>query len=154
MACVRRSQPSLSRIAETWLFTVPSVTPSSQAICLLRRPRVISSRISTWRLESFAMPVAGEPVSRAAAQDGRSPSWSEVKCARYTKAWTDALARRGRGGLGQEFIDRHEAFLASGCTARADVCPRSAEELDLANVLVVLAMNAGTASTFLPFACR
>jgi hypothetical protein len=47
MAWVRRSQPSFSRMAETWLFTVPSVTPSSQAICLLSRPRVISSRIST-----------------------------------------------------------------------------------------------------------
>lgn len=46
MACVRRSQPSLSRIAETWLLTVPSVSPSSHAICLLSRPRVMSSRIS------------------------------------------------------------------------------------------------------------
>lgn len=83
-----------------------------------------------------------------------SPSWSEVKCARYAKGWSDALARLGRQGLGQDFIDRHEAFLASGCTARADVCPRSAEELNMANVLTILAMNAGTASTFLPFACR
>jgi len=77
-----------------------------------------------------------------------------VKCDRYRKAWSDALARRGTRGLGREFLDRHEAFLASGCTARADVCPRSVEELDLANVLTILAMNAGTASTFLPFACR
>ena len=93
-------------------------------------------------------------VSRALAQDGRAQSWTEVKCARYKQAWTDALARRGTQGLGPDFIDWHEAFLASGCTARADVCPRSAEELELANVLTVLAMNAGTASTFLPFACR
>jgi hypothetical protein len=56
--------------------------------------------------------------------------------------------------LGQEFIARHEAFLASGCTAKGDVCPRSAEELDLANMMVVAAMNAGTASTFPPFSCR
>ena len=96
----------------------------------------------------------GGGVSRAAAQDARAPSWSEVKCARYKTAWTQALARRGRRGLGQEFVDRHEAFLASGCTGKADVCPRSAEELELANILTILAMNAGTASTFLPFACR
>jgi len=44
-----------------------------------------------------------------------------------------------------EFLDRHEAFLASGCTAKADVCPRSPEELELANIMVVAAMNAGTA---------
>jgi hypothetical protein len=90
--------------------------------------------------------------SPAGAQSAQS--WPEVKCARYKKAWTDALARRGGRGLSEDFIASHEAFLASGCTARANVCPRSAEELDLANVLTVLAMNAGTASTFLPFACR
>lgn len=102
---------------------------------------------------SLALPVASD-ASRAVAQDGRVQSWPEVKCARYRQAWADALARRGRSGLGQEFIDRHEAFLVAGCTARADVCPRSAEELELANILTILAMNAGTASTFLPFACR
>ncbi len=90
----------------------------------------------------------------AVAQESRSQTWSEVKCERYAKAWSELLARRGRAGLGQEFIERHEAFIGSGCTARADVCPRSAEELDVANVMVILAMNAGTASTFLPFACR
>lgn len=89
-----------------------------------------------------------------AAQESQSPSWPEVKCARYSKAWGEALARRGTRGLGQPFLDSHAAFLASGCTARADVCPRSAEELELANIMVVAAMNAGTASTFLPFACR
>jgi hypothetical protein len=93
-------------------------------------------------------------VTPPAAQEGRAQSWSEVKCERYRKAWTEALARRGTQGLGPDFIARHEAFLATGCTAKADVCPRSAEELDLANVLTILAMNAGTASTFLPFACR
>lgn len=84
----------------------------------------------------------------------QTQTWSDVKCARYKKAWTDALARRGSRGLGPDFIASHDAFLASGCTARASVCPRSAEELELANILTVLAMNAGTASTFLPFACR
>jgi hypothetical protein len=90
----------------------------------------------------------------ALAQDTRRQSWSEIKCERYKKAWSDALARRGTKGLGQPFIASHEAFLASGCSIRGDVCPRSAEELDLANILVIAAMNAGTASTFLPFACR
>jgi hypothetical protein len=90
----------------------------------------------------------------ALAQEGQPPSWPEVKCDRYKKAWSEALARRGPQGLGQEFLDRHEAFLASGCTTRADVCPRSMEELNLANMMVVAAMNAGTASTFPPFACR
>ncbi len=92
--------------------------------------------------------------THALAQESRAQSWSEVKCERYSKAWSDLLARRGSSGLSKEFVDRHEAFLASGCTAKADVCPRSSEELEVANFLVILAMNAGTASTFLPFACR
>ncbi|MBB3017188.1 hypothetical protein FHR70_000228 [Microvirga lupini] len=99
-----------------------------------------------------AITIAG--ISHPAAQNTPAKSWPEVKCERYGKAWADALARRGRQGLSPEFIERHEAFLASGCTARADVCPRSSEELDIANIMVVAAMNAGTASTFPPFACR
>lgn len=89
-----------------------------------------------------------------AAQDDKGRGWVEEKCARYTKAWTALLARRGgTRGLGAEFVAGHEAFLASGCTAHREVCPRSDAELDVANILVVAAMNAGTASTFPPFAC-
>ncbi|WP_445500920.1 hypothetical protein [Microvirga sp. G4-2] len=84
----------------------------------------------------------------------QEPSWPEVKCARYKKAWSEALSRMGKTGLGHEFLDRHEFFLASGCATQADVCPRSTEELALANMMVVAAMNAGTASTFPPFACK
>ena len=115
----------------------------------MSRPIALTAALAA----SLALIIASE-VSGATAQDPQAPSWTEVKCARYSKAWTDALARRGEQGLGRDFIARHEAFLASGCTARADVCPRSPEELDLANILTILAMNAGTASTFLPFACR
>jgi hypothetical protein len=60
----------------------------------------------------------------------------------------------GTGGLGAEFLGRHEAFLALGCTKQADVCPQSQEELRLANTLVIRGMNEGMASTFFPFACR
>lgn len=96
----------------------------------------------------------GSATSMAFAQDNQPQSWSEVKCARYKKAWSEALTRRGTQGLGQEFIANHEAFLASGCMAEANVCPKSTEELELANIMVILAMNAGTSSTFLPFSCR
>lgn len=88
------------------------------------------------------------------AQTERPPNWQEVKCTRYKAAWTEALARRGRQGLGQDFVEAHEAFLTSGCTDYAKVCPRSPEEIDLANIMIIAAMNAGTASTFPPFGCR
>jgi hypothetical protein len=98
--------------------------------------------------------LAGTSVTGATRAAAQEANWVEVKCARYKKAWGDALARTKARGLGREFLDRHEAFLASGCTTKADVCPRSDEELALANMMVVAAMNAGTASTFPPFACR
>jgi hypothetical protein len=97
---------------------------------------------------------AGTGTAETFAQPPLAESWTVEKCNRYRKAWSDALERFGRKGLGPEFTDRHEAFLASGCATPPDVCPRSKEELDLANVLVIRAMNAGMGSTFLPFACR
>ena len=93
-------------------------------------------------------------AATVSAPEGQAQGWVEVKCARYKSAWADALARRGTRGLGKAFLDAHEAFLASGCTERTDVCPRTSEELDIANMMVVAAMNAGAASTFPPFFCR
>lgn len=110
-----------------------------------------SIRIRAAVLLALAFSGGAVPVM---AQVPRAESWTVEKCNRYRVAWTDALERLGRKGLGAEFIERHEAFLAGGCTDQADVCPRSKEELDLANVLVIRAMNAGMSSTFLPFACR
>jgi hypothetical protein len=95
----------------------------------------------------------GSGISLARAGD-RPPSWPQEKCVRYTKAWTEALKRRGAEGLGREFLARHDAFLASGCTASVDVCPRSEQEFAMANILVMASYNAGMGSTFTPFACR
>ncbi|MHB2165789.1 hypothetical protein [Alsobacter sp. R-9] len=100
--------------------------------------------------------LASGPASAQKERDSAAPSksWPEVKCERYTAFWKLELARSGGTGISAEFISRHDAFLASGCTGRADVCPRTREELDLSNRLTVRAMNMGTASTFLPFVCR
>jgi hypothetical protein len=81
-------------------------------------------------------------------------SWTEEKCVRYQKAWVELLRRSGREGLSSEFVERHNAFIDSGCAVAADVCPRLPRELEVANVLTIQAMNAGMASTFLPFVCR
>ena len=88
------------------------------------------------------------------AQQSGGTDWPTEKCNRYRKAYDQSIARLGKKGLGQEFLASHDAFLASNCQARAEVCARSKEELDLANRLVVMAMNSGMSSTFLPFTCR
>ncbi|MCZ8181850.1 MAG: hypothetical protein O9322_02685 [Beijerinckiaceae bacterium] len=87
------------------------------------------------------------------AQQTAPDDWPRVKCEIYTKATAEALQRFGRTGLGVEFLARHEAFLAGGCAGERDVCPKSPEELRLANALVIRGMNAGMASTFFPFGC-
>lgn len=92
-------------------------------------------------------------VSGAQAQS-IEPDWRETKCARYRAAWEEAIRRRGPSGLSEPFLKAHDDFLKTGCETPAYVCPQSKEELALANIMVIRAMNAGTASTFLPFACR
>lgn len=90
------------------------------------------------------------PESKPVSEGG---TWPEIKCSRYKAAWLEDLRRRGTTGLSQDFVASHEAFIASGCTTQGHVCPRTEAELDLANILTMQAMNFGTASTFLPFAC-
>lgn len=97
---------------------------------------------------------SGQPDLSGKAMAQTPPvSWPEEKCAIYREAWTRFLAARGPSGLGRDFLAAQEAFIASGCTERR-VCPRSKEELDAANTLTILAMNARMASTFLPFSCK
>lgn len=87
----------------------------------------------------------------AFAQTG--DAWSQRKCALYSDAWTRALESLGPEGIGADFIAAHEAFIAEGCVLRGAVCPETAQEYRLADILTIAAMNEGMASTFLPFAC-
>ncbi len=149
----------LARFSATGSPLSPGVDPSAGPV--FQQPPATKTghemnrriRVTAILLAAAAFSLVGRvTIAQQPPQDPQN--WSEVKCSRYKKAWSEALTRRGSEGLGQDFIARHEAFLASGCTARADVCPRSPAELELANIMVLLAMNAGTASTFLPFSCR
>ena len=100
-------------------------------------------------------PVAGALLALIVAQPApaQQRSWPEEKCARYAEAWTEAQARFGRQGLSREFFDAQGAFIASGCRSRASICPASPQELDIANAVTIAAMNAGMASSFVPFRC-
>jgi hypothetical protein len=97
----------------------------------------------------LALPLHGP----AHAEPGSLERRQAEKCASYKQAYADATARQGMQGIGREFLDQHDAFLLSGCTSTAPVCARSAEEVKLANLLIVLGMNQGMASTFFPFKC-
>ncbi len=60
---------------------------------------------------------------------------------------------RGASQINYGFIAPNESFIASGCREAGMACPRSAVELEIANALTLAMMNAGAASTFLPFRC-
>lgn len=108
---------------------------------------------STALVAILAALMVGAVITPPRAAD-EPENWPAIKCARYGKIWSQAMARMGRAGLSPAFLSSHEAFLASGCTARAEVCARSDREIELANAMIIMAMNAGMASTFPPFACR
>jgi hypothetical protein len=93
-------------------------------------------------------------LAPAHAEDPAVEAWAKEKCVRYERAWKRATDFVGPNGISREFIEGNEKFIADGCSSGADVCPRSAEEIKLANVLTMAAMNFGTASSFLPFVCR
>jgi hypothetical protein len=100
-------------------------------------------------------PAALAPLAPLAAsgQEAGPSAWAVEKCARYAEATERAFARIGTGGIGSAFLEAHAAFIDGGCAGPRAVCPRTAEEIAMANTLTVLAMNAGAASTFLPFGC-
>lgn len=113
---------------------------------MIGRPhRVLLVAFAITASAASPMAVAQQPLDREAL--------TAVRCAHYDKAWRDIVAKRGTEGLSADFIARHDAFIANGCSQRPDVCPRSPAELEIANVMTIVAMNDGTASTFLPFAC-
>ena len=93
-------------------------------------------------------------LAPAHADEPGVEAWAKEKCVRYDRAWRKALDFTGRAGISEDFIRGNETFIADGCSSGADVCPRSAQEINLANVLTMAAMNFGTASSFLPFVCR
>jgi hypothetical protein len=101
---------------------------------------------------TMASPLA-MPGEAAMAQAVSQRSWPEEKCARYTQVWREVTDKLGLRSIGELFRARHEAFLASGCQSAPDVCPRSRDELELANVLVLRGMSVKLASTFFPFRC-
>jgi hypothetical protein len=88
-----------------------------------------------------------------AAAQAPSTDWVAQKCAAYDAAWQQALDGFDANQINYGFIAGNENFIASGCTDSADICPRSDTELAIANALTLALMNAGTASTFLPFGC-
>lgn len=92
----------------------------------------------------------------AQGADGRATAaedWSQRKCALYAAAVQDALAALGPDGLRPAFLTGNRAFIASGCVAPRRICAETAQEYAFADLLTVMTMNEGMASTFVTFGC-
>lgn len=80
-------------------------------------------------------------------------AWQQQKCALYADAWSRALETVGPDDINYNFLASNENFIASGCMESAGICPRSNRERDIADLLTMVLMNEGAASTFAPFRC-
>lgn len=104
-------------------------------------------------LRSLAL-ASGLALLTLGAAPVEAETWNDRKCALYQGAFDDALAMRGADGLRPEFLDDNAQFVQSGCTTQGYVCPQTPQELALADMLTVMTMNEGMASTFVPFGCK
>ena len=91
-------------------------------------------------------------ASSAAGQD--ADGWNEEKCRLYRHAVEDALEFLGENELRDVFLAQNEAFIATGCLEQGAVCAETEQEIEFANLLTVMTMNEGMASTFVPFGCN
>lgn len=84
---------------------------------------------------------------------GAASAQPSPRCPRYAADWAAAQRHFDLTAISPGFLAAHQAFLDSGCRSRAPICPGSDAETRLADAMTIAAMNAGAASSFLPFRC-
>lgn len=105
----------------------------------------------SWGLSAFAQT---EPGSDLSATPSEQPDdWSQKKCDLYALIFKDALILQGHEGLSPDFLSTNQRFIDAGCTGERSLCPSSEAELAFADMLTMMTMNEGMASTFAPFGC-
>lgn len=92
-------------------------------------------------------------ATNPAAAQAPATDWPAEKCAIYAQAWNQALDSFGSDEMNYAFLAGNENFIAGDCTERTEICPQSQQELEISNALTLALMNAGAASSFLPFKC-
>lgn len=138
-----------------------TVQPRNCGFCLcmpsrMRRVPNLGARMTRNFVKLAAMLFAGLATLAthpALAQGTGGDSWTERKCVLYTAAWNHIASNGAPDGVSEEFLADHDAFLASGCLDRGHVCPRSPRELEIADMLSLMAVAEGMAGSFLPFNC-
>ncbi len=83
----------------------------------------------------------------------QSAGWQEKKCNLYAQIFRDALTAQGHDGLSNAFLSSNQRFIDAQCGGERNLCPISDAELEFADLLTMMTMNEGMASTFVPFGC-
>jgi hypothetical protein len=129
---------------------LPAAAPRARRITLAMKSRPLRSlRVALAAM--FLSALAAGPASADSSQVKRD--WPQEKCFRYGRDWSEALRRFGRDGLSADFVAANAAFIGSGCLNPEKICPRSAKDRRLADVLAIRVVNEGMSTTFLPFDC-
>lgn len=102
--------------------------------------------------QQASQPAAPDAAKTEGDEESGVQTSQQAKCEAYRKAFDTVIGRVGRNGLSPEFLDRNNAFVAANCAGARDVCPRSPEELRVANIIVAQAVSS-TGGTFMPFGC-
>ena len=80
-------------------------------------------------------------------------NWTLRKCDLYFEARIWVLETQNLAGVRIAFIEEHQAFIDANCNHAIEVCPVTKRDEHLADLLTVMSINEGMASTFVPFAC-
>jgi hypothetical protein len=92
-------------------------------------------------------------VIATASQAFPQDNWTQRKCDLYSEAWMWILETQDLAGVRVGFIEEHQAFIDANCNHGIEICPVTKGDEQLADLLTVMSMNQGMASTFVPFAC-
>lgn len=97
----------------------------------------------------IALALVGLAAPAVAEED--LSAWRAEKCRLYASSWARAIAGEPQG-VRRDFVRANEAFISDGCL-QGKTCPQTPAELEIANILSLMMIYEGAASTFLPFGC-
>jgi len=92
-------------------------------------------------------------VGTALAEPPPASDWTTQKCVLYAEGWAWVLKTQDLSGTSSGFLTEHQRFIDEGCNHSIEICPETKADFALADLLTVISMNEGMASTFVPFAC-
>lgn len=107
------------------------------------------------------MLVKGPPILRSlmrrlllGSHAAESRTWTEEKRARHGQAWIEVPRRQGTDGPSVPFLAAHGARRSPRGAVGVPACSTAPADALMADLMTVLALNAGMSGTVFPVICR